>query len=586
MKDYFLSRSREAVVRLLTASRIAVTHAEVRDVETGIDADLAVPMFRIAKEQHVSPVELAERLAASLDLDNTPFAAVSALNGYVNFGFDPALVAREVAADFGRDPHRYGSADTGAGRTIVIDYSSPNIAKPFSVGHLRSTIIGQALKNILQFLGYKVIGDNHLGDWGTQFGKLLCAFERWGDETELARHPTKHLLELYVRFHEQAKTEPELESGARDWFRRLEQGDEQARAVWQRFVQLSTAEFNRIYDLLGVEFDAVLGESFYSDRLDDLVRRALALGVARREKPQTGAAGAGEEIAPDETVVIIPLDAAGIDTPLFLQKSDGTSLYATRELATAEYRIETWHPEKILYVVGNEQELYFRQFNAALRLLGHSVPCEHVRFGLIRLPGGRMSTREGRVIFLEDVIKEAISRAGAVVADRELTEEDKAAISRIVGIGAIKYADLSQTRIKEVVFDWDRMLALDGDSAPYLQYAYTRTRSILRRAGVKDSPVPTADFSLLTTPEEQMVLRQIARFPDSVAAAADTYEPHRIANRVWRLAREFSAFYDKVPVLKAETPALLAARLGLVAMVGEVLKTGLALLGIEVSDRM
>jgi arginyl-tRNA synthetase len=584
--DYFLQRARASLVRLLAGRGVVVAEAEVRDVETGIEADLAVPMFRIAKEQRASPVELAERLAAALDLSGTPFAAVTALKGYLNVSFDPARLAQEVGSDFGRNPHRYGSADAGAGRTIVIDYSSPNIAKPFSVGHLRSTIIGQALKNILEFIGYKVIGDNHLGDWGTQFGKLLCAFERWGDEAELAQHPTRHLLDLYVRFHEQAKVEPELEAGARDWFRRLETGDEQARTAWQRFVRLSTAEFNRIYDLLGVKFDAALGESFYSDRLDGIVSRALTAGVARREKPQTGAAGAGEEIAPDETVVIVPLDSAGIDTPVFLQKSDGTSLYATREIATAEYRIETWHPEKMLYVVGNEQELYFRQFNAALKLLGHKVPCEHIRFGLIRLPGGRMSTREGRVIFLEDVVKEAISRAGAVVADRELAEEDKAAISRIVGIGAIKYVDLSQTRIKEVVFDWDRMLALDGDSAPYLQYAYTRTRSILRRAGVQDSPVQRADFSLLTTPEEQLVLRQVARFPDAVAAAADAYEPHRIANRVYRLAREFSAFYDKVPVLKADTAELVAARLGLVAMTGDVIRTGLSLLGIEVSDRM
>jgi len=584
--DYFLARSRNEAAAILARNGIEVPPADVRDVESDIDADLAVPLFRIAKERRTNPVALAENLSRQINLADTVFSSVTPLKGYLNFRFDPAVFCREVLADFSRDPEHFGGSKEGAGRTIVIDYSSPNIAKPFSVGHLRSTIIGQSLKSILSFVGYRVIGDNHLGDWGTQFGKLLCAFDRWGDEKELAASPTSHLLKLYVRFHEEAKTNPDLEVAARDWFRRLETGDDAACRRWHRFVELSTAEFGRIYKLLGVKFDAALGESFYSSRLDELTRRALDRGVAVREKPQTAATAATEEIAPDETVVVIPLDSAGFETPLFLQKSDGTSLYATRELATAEYRIETWNPERMLYVVGNEQELYFRQFGAALKLLGHDVPCVHVNFGLVRLPSGRMSTREGRVILLEDVIKEAVQRAEAVLLDRDLAPEDKERIARIVGIGAIKYADLSQSRIKEVVFDWNKMLSLDGDSAPYLQYAYTRTRSILRKSG---EPVQTSippDPGLFTLPEELSLLRQIARFPESVAAAAETYEPHRIAGRIYRLARDFSSFYDKAPVLKADTPELRQARLYLVEMTGTVIKTGLALLGIEVSDRM
>ncbi len=553
-------------------------------MESTADADLAVPMFRLAKQAQTNPFGLAEKLAASVPLAESPFRAVSALRGYLNFRFDPARLAQGVVADFDRDPTRYGSSNGGTGRTIVIDYSSPNVAKPFSVGHLRSTIIGQALKNIFEYSGYRVIGDNHLGDWGTQFGKLLCAYRLWGDETELKRNPTQHLFELYVRFHDQVRIEPDLALKARLWFRRLETGEEEARTLWQRFVQLSTAEFNRIYELLGVKFDTMLGESFYADRLNEVVQRAIDRGVARRETPMQAVAGAGEEVAPGETVVVIPLDSAGIATPLFLQKSDGTSLYATREIATAEYRIRTWQPEKILYVVGNEQELYFRQFAAALRLLGHDVPCVHVNFGLIRLPEGRMSTREGRVVLLQDVIAESIRRAEAVLADRDLSSVEKQAIARAVGIGAIKYADLSQTRTKEVVFDWDRMLALDGDSAPYLQYAYTRTCSILRKAAA--NATTEADGSLLTRPEEQAVLRQIARFPDAVAAAAETYEPHRIAHRLYRLAQDFSAFYDRVPVIKAETAGLAAARLKLVAMTGSVIRIGLHLLGIETPERM
>jgi arginyl-tRNA synthetase len=583
---YFLTRCREELVGLLAKQDIRVNAAEVRDVEGGIDADLAVPLFRIAKERGENPQALGERLAGSLQLKGTRFASATPLKGYLNLAFDRARFAREVVADFSRDPNRYGSSDAGAGRTILIDYSSPNIAKPFSVGHLRSTIIGQALHNILSYLGYHVVGDNHLGDWGTQFGKLLCAFTRWGSEEELERNPTAHLLSLYVRFHEEAKADAGLELEARDWFRRLETGDEQARSLWQRFVKFSTAEFGRIYDLLGVKFDSTLGESAYEDRLPGVIDRALASGAARREKPAAAMVTGGDEVGPDETVVIIPLEDKGIDTPLILQKSDGTSLYATREIATAEYRIERWHPQKILYVVGKEQELYFRQFGAALTKLGIDVPCIHVTFGLVRLPEGRMSTREGRVVFLEDVITEAIRRADAVVQDRDLSAEEKARISRIVGIGALKYADLSQSRIKEVVFDWNRMLALDGDSAPYLQYAYTRTRSILRKA----PDFRPADFTLhsspFTLPEEFSLLRSLARFPDAVAAAAETSEPHRIAGRIYRLARDFSTFYNKAPVLKAETPELRDARLYLVAMTGKVIAAGLALLGIEVTDRM
>jgi arginyl-tRNA synthetase len=583
---YFLTRCREELVGLLAAQGIGINAAEVRDVEGGIDADLAVPLFRIAKERGENPQALAERLAGSLQLKGTRFGSATALKGYLNLAFDRPRFAQEVIADFQRDPDRYGSARTGAGRAIVIDYSSPNIAKPFSVGHLRSTIIGQALHNILSFLGYQVVGDNHLGDWGTQFGKLLSAFARWGSEDELERNPTAHLLSLYVRFHDEAKANKDLELEARDWFRRLETGDERARSLWQRFVKLSTTEFGRIYDLLGVKFDSMRGESAYEDRLSGVISRALDKGVARREKPAAAMVTGGDEVGPDETVVIIPLDDAGIETPLILQKSDGTSLYATREIATAEYRIERWHPEKMLYVVGKEQELYFRQFSAALARLGINVPCIHVTFGLVRLPEGRMSTRAGRVVFLEDVIAEAVRRAEAVVRDRDLSPEEKTRISRIVGIGAIKYADLSQSRIKEVVFDWDRMLALDGDSAPYLQYAYTRTRSILRKA---PDFVPSAFIlhpSSFILPEELTLLKSVARFPDSIVAAAESYEPHRIAGRIYRLARDFSAFYDKAPVLKAETPELRDARLFLVEMTGKVLATGLALLGIEVTDRM
>ncbi len=576
-----LDRARADIARLLGSRGCDINPGEIRVVESGIEADLAVPLFRSAKTAGRNPAELAEELAGALDPAGTMLAGGAAARGYLNFTLRRPEFVRSVVADYTRDPAAYGGSGRGRGKTVVIDYSSPNIAKPFSVGHLRSTIIGQALHNILAALGYRPVGDNHLGDWGTQFGKLLCAYDRWGDEAELARTSTGHLLQLYVRFHEEATKDPSLEQQARDWFRRLETGDTATRRTWQRFVELSSAEFARVYELLGVEIDNTLGESFYADRLDEVVERALAQGIARREVPPE--AGSGEETpASGEAVVLIPLDAAGIETPLILQKSDGTSLYATREIATAEYRLEQWHPDKLLYVVGNEQQLYFRQLAAALRLLGHETPVVHVNFGLIRLPEGRMSTREGRVVLLEDVIREAVRRARAVVEDRDLPDDEKDRIARVVGIGALKYADLSQSRNKEVVFDWDKMLALDGNSAPYLQYAHTRCRSILARATERPEP----DLALLAGEEEFALTRQLARFPDAVAAAGASYEPHRIANYLYRLAQDFSGFYNRTPVLKADSPGLVGARLLLVEMTGTVLRNGLGLLGINVPERM
>ncbi|MGC8797590.1 MAG: arginine--tRNA ligase [candidate division WOR-3 bacterium] len=580
---YFLARARQLLIEKMAALGMEISPADIKTGEPGIDADLAVVVFRLAKLNKTAPDQFARYLAEKLTLRDTPFTAVQAVGGYLNLKFHPAELARQVFTDYQEITH-YGSFTLGQGKTIVIDYSSPNIAKPFSIAHLRSTIIGQALYNIYTFLGYRVIGDNHLGDWGTQFGNLLCAFELWGDEQQLQQNPTAHLFELYVRFHQQASQNPELKKKGREWFRRLENGDPVARTRWQRFVELSKREFARVYELLGVRFDVTLGESFYTDRVPAVIDRALSLGIARREKPPAGQTAEDEAVGADEPVLLIPLDRFGINVPLILQKSDGTSLYATREIATAEYRIQQWQPEKILYVVGNEQQFYFKQFNAAMKLLGYDVPCVHVNFGLIRLPGGRLSTRTGRVILLEEVIREAIERAKAILQSRDLPSGEKDEIARKVGIGAIKYADLSQNRIKEVIFDWDRMLSLAGDSGPYLQYAYTRTRSIIRKAGINE--FNSANPALLVTTEERNLLYQIARFPDAVLAAALNYEPHRIAGCLYALAREFSVFYDRIPVIAAPKPELKLSRLALVEMTSTVIKTGLNLLGIEVMERM
>jgi arginyl-tRNA synthetase len=586
---YALDLAQEQI-QLLLAKATGSENFEMKTPPPNVDADLAVPLFRLAKEQGENPAALAGKLAAELDLSGTLLASASVTGGFLNFKLDERAFARAVFADFERQGLDYGGSRLGAGKTVVIDFSSPNIAKPFSVGHLRSTVIGDSIGRILRFLGYRVVGDNHIGDWGTQFGKLMVAFATWGDKEKVAAHPIEELLALYVRFHEEAEKDPALEDQARAWFKRLEEGDEEARSLWTWFREVSWLEFSRTYQLLGIEFEEVLGESFYNDRLDDIVRHAFETGLAtwgELESRGDGEEGsAAETTGQPERVALIHLEDHGIETPLLIQKSDGTSLYATRDLATIRHRMETWQPAEILYVVGGEQKLYFRQVFLAAELLGYGAHCTHVPFGLIRLPKGRMSTRKGNVIFLDDVLEEAVSRAEAVLEDRDLSPEEKKEIARIVGIGAVKYADLSQTRTKDVLFDWDKMLNMQGDSAPYLQYAYVRTLSIVRRADAELLASSAVDPELLAEPQELALVKTLARFPEAVRSAGAGHFPHLIATYLVELAREFSSFYNQVPVLKAEPRALAVTRLELCQRTAQVLKCGLQLLGIECPERM
>ncbi len=582
---YALELAHRQIERLLAAATGA-SGFEISAPPPNVAGDLAVPLFRLAKERGVAPAVLGAELAATLELAGTLLGEVTVNGGFLNFKLADGPFVAAVFEDFLRLGEAYGGGTIGEGKTVVIDFSSPNIAKPFSVGHLRSTVLGDSLGRILRFLGYRVVGDNHIGDWGTQFGKLTYAYANWGDRETVAADPIRELLALYVRFHEEAKTNPAIEAGARDWFRRLEEGDPEVRALWQWFKDLSWQEFERIYELLGVHFDEVLGESFFNDQLADVIRDAFDKGLAEWAEVAVAGEGAdGDDTATTpEKVALIHLAAHGIETPLLIQKSDGTSLYATRDLATIRYRVEHWHPETIVYVVGGEQKLYFQQVFKAAELLGYGANCVHVPFGLIRLPGGKMSTREGRVIFLEEVLDEAVRRAEVILAERELSPEEKREIAKVVGIGAVKYADLSQTRTKDVVFDWDKMLNMQGDSAPYLQYAYVRVRSIGRKAeGLEGVPV---DPALLVEPLELGLVRTLARFPDVVRTAAAHYQPHGIAGYLVTLARDFSSFYKQLPVLKAEPEELAATRLALCRATGQVLGRGLALLGIDVLERM
>jgi len=459
---------------------------------------------------------------------------------------------------------RYGSSNIGKGKKVIVEYSSPNIAKPMSVGHLRSTVIGQSIFNILDFLGYSCMSINHIGDWGTQFGKLLYAYKKWGS-AKLRKNPIEELFLLYQRFHKEAEKKPELEEEARKCFKRLEEGDKEFTMLWKSFTNSSLAEFNKIYKILGVRFDHITGESFYLTLAKDVIKEAGQKGVSKESK------GA----------VIIEVNNL---SPLIIQKSDEATVYGTRDLACIKYRKKKFNPDKILYVVGSEQNMYFSQLFMAAEKLGYAKKEElvHISFGLMSLKEGKISTRAGRVVFLEDVIDKTLELAGKIIREKGLSA-NKRELARQVGIGVIKYNDISRDRIKDVVFDWDSMLSFDGDTAPYIQYTHARANSILLKGRVKAAGAFNA--GLLKDEKEKHIIKLLMEFPRVVQDAARDYKPHYIANYVYDLANKFNEFYQSIPVLKAPSE-LRKARLALVIATKIVIANALSLLGIESPGKM
>ncbi|MDQ7843913.1 MAG: arginine--tRNA ligase [Armatimonadota bacterium] len=536
----------------------------------GVEADLAVPCFSLASTLRRSPEEIARHLAERIPPGGL-LESLQGERGYLNVRLKRTAFGRRVLEEIARLGERYGSGTEGEGQTVVLDISSPNVARPMSVGHLRSTIIGDALRRLYAFSGYRAIGVNHYADWGTQFGTLLYGMTQWLDGEAYRSAPIRELLRLYVKFDDEARREPGLREEARRWALRLEQGDPEARRMWEEIVSVSLAEFGKIYDLLGVTFDSWRGESAYLELAQEVVEEAQRKGVA----------------VEDQGALIVPLQDVGIETPLILRSRDGRTLYPTRDVAAAVYRIRTYRPSRLIYVVGADQRLHFRQLFATLRKLGYTgVDFVHVDFGLITLPEGRMSTRRGRVVFLEDVLQEAIARARALVEKNpELSDAEKDEVARIVGVGAIKYADLSQNRVKNIVFQWERMLSLEGDSAPYLQYTYVRAQGI-RRRGEAPPPPGGIDGRALETAEEWTLVKQLSRFPVAVREATHSHAPHLLANCLFALAQVFHAFYHQVPVQQAGDESLRASRMAMVEATAQVMRTGLGLLGIRVPERM
>ncbi len=533
--------------------------------------------FRLSKGMRSSPRAVAEQLMAALPSSALVAAVSVAGPGFLNLRLTEVGLAAEVVARVA-DP-RFGASSSGAGRTLVIDYSSPNIAKRMHVGHLRSTIIGAALDRMHRFLGWNVIADNHVGDWGTPFGMLIVAWDRWRDEAAYAADPVGELQRLYQRFRELEKEEPELLGLARAETAKLQAGDPVNHALWEDFVAKSMAEFQTVYGRLGVSFDVVLGESFYGDKLEALTQDLLARGIAKE----------------DDGAVIVPLDGCGdphlADKPLLIRKRDGAALYGTTDLATIAHRIHTWNAERMIYVTDVRQKDHFRQVFAAARVIGWDRDFQHIWFGMLKLPGGQVAAaRVAGAINLIDVLDEAARRAREIVDARmvELPDEaERAAIAEAVGVGSVIYADLCQNPQSDIAFEWDKMLSLTGNSAPYLMYAHARCCSLLAKVEGEGAAEGVLDAATLADPEARELALRIVRLPEVIAQAAASYRPNLLAEHLYGLAGAFSRFYLACPVLKADVPPhLRTGRLVLVAGTARALATGLGLLGLHAPRRM
>ena len=540
--------------------------------------DFALPCFQLARTLRQAPQRIAADLALKAEAALAGIIKAQATGGYLNFFIDRAGFIRHVIARTLDSGDKLGASDEGAGKTVIIEYSSPNIAKPFHVGHAFTTILGHALSRIYSRLGYNVVRMNHLGDYGTQFGKLIVAYRLWGDEASLQREPIRELLRIYVRFHDEAKDKPELETGAREAFRRLEAGEAGEKALWQHFRDLSLLEFAKVYQRLGVEFDNYNGESFYSDQIPAVAGMLRDKGL----------------LIESDGAQIVPLEEYGLP-PCFVLKSDGTTIYASRDIAAVLYRVGTYHFHKNIYVVGSPQALHFRQVFAVLEKAGvpEANDCVHVGFGLVKFPDRKLSTRSGDVIFLSELLDESVDktleiiRQNAELRSTGMSEPEMRAIAEKVGLGAISYTFLKNGRERDIVFSWEEMLDFDGDSAPYIQYTYARARSILRKAEeaglLPDSGRVTAE---LDHDGEFALAKLLDGFADSVRRAAALNEPYILVRQVTTLARTFNKYYNSESILGTSDQEVRKARLLLVRAVCAAIRAGLDLVGIAAVERM
>lgn len=529
--------------------------------------DYAFPCFKLAKALRKAPPVIAADIQGRLELPGF-ITSVQVVGAYINFFLDRTRCVADVLAEFNVQGESYGGSTEGAGRVVCIDYSSINIAKPFHIGHLSTTVIGHSLYRIYGFLGYKPVGINHLGDWGTQFGKLIVAYKKWGSEALIEQGTINAMLELYVRFHEEAEKDESLNDEARAWFKKIEDGDAEALVIFNRFKELTLKEVGKVYDLLGVHFDSYAGESFYNDKMQPVIDELKEKNL----------------LEPSEGAYIVRL---GDDMPpCVILKSDGATLYSTRDLAAAFYRKTNYDFYKCLYVVAYQQNLHFKQWFKVVELMGYdwAKDMEHVAFGMVSLEDGTLSTRKGKVVFLQDVLDQAVEKTRSIIDEKSPNLENKDEVAKTVGVGAVVFDALSSARIKDIVFAFDRVLNFDGETGPYVQYTHARCASLLRKA--ETGWTATApDYAALDNAEAFAAARLLQSFPDTVQRACEKNEPYLITRYVIELAQAMNRFYYEHRIID-EDAAGTAARLKLAQAVKQVIRKGLWLIGVEAPERM
>lgn len=549
---------------VMTEQEISELVEYPKNVEMG---DYAFPCFKLAKAYRKSPKIIAEEIS-ELIKDHSMFTEVTPIAGFINFKINAGALAEIVIPTVLKEKEHYGSSDMGQNKKIIVEYSSVNIAKPFHMGHIRSTMIGESLHRIYDFLGYDTVAINHLGDYGTQFGKLIVAYKKWGSEEAIKANPIPELLSIYVKFHQEAEEHPELEDEARAWFTKLENKDEEAVRLWTLFRDMSLVSFNRVYGKLGVTFDSYAGESFYSDKMPAILSELRSKNLLQKS----------------EGAEIVDLEPYGMP-PALITKKDGSSLYMTRDLAAAKYRKDTYDFDKNIYVVGSAQRLHFQQWFKVVELMGYewAKDCVHVDFGMVALEEGSLSTRKGNVVFLEDVLDKATEKTLEIINEKNPDLENKETVAQQVGIGAVVFQELYTSRIKDYAFSWSKTLSFEGETGPYVQYTHARACSVLRKVGEFDEN--QIDYSVLSDDASKEVIKSLYKFNEIVVLAQKNNEPHTVARYAVEIAQNFNRFYhDNAIIVDDETTK--NARLALVKAVEIALRNVLKLVCLEAPEKM
>lgn len=565
MKDY-----KEIIAEKLEGKEIGLSKDEIYQlIEIPPQenmGDYSFPCFQLAKTLRKNPAQIATELASTLDLED--FAEVKNVGPYINFFLDRKKFENQVINTIIEKKENFGKSDMGKGKTAIVEFSSVNIAKPFHIGHIRSTVIGDALRNIHEFLGYNTIATNYIGDYGTQFGTMIAAYKLWGDDEKLNANPIQELLNLYVRYNTEASENEEMMEVARQEFKNLEEGEEEATRLWSWFKEISFNEFDRVYKLLDIEFDNYKGEAYYSEYMPAILEELKEKNL----------------LVESDGAQIIDLSEFELP-PSIIIKSNGSSAYITRDIATAINRKKEYNFDENLYVVATQQNLHFQQLWRILELMGYDLykGCKHISFGMVSLKDQTLSTRKGQVVFLEDVLNKTIEKTREIMENREDTVDDIDEVSRIVGIGAVKFQELYNNRIKDYVFDWDEVLNFEGETGPYVQYTYARAKSVLRKAGIDE--IKPLDIEKVTSDEEFTLVKKLAGFEDVVIKAKEKYEPSLITRHLTDIAKSFNKFYNSSKIM-VEDEKLKEERLALAYVTAIVIKTALGLLGIRTVEKM